>query len=114
MGEVLPQENPQEPLYYIPLSKGRAKLTIKQRLDLLRQELHKLELEVSSEAEPQPFQITHSYLTEVNSMTKYSKELLLGQGLEIEGDLGIESNITRTIGKALIGVLPSPRTLPIS
>lgn len=47
MGEVLPQENPQEPLYYIPLSKGRAKLTIKQRLDLLRQELHKLELKYS-------------------------------------------------------------------
>ena len=106
MEEDMPQENPQEPLYYIPLSKGRAKLTIKQRLALLRQELHELELEVSSEVEPQPFQLTHSYLTEVNSMTKYSEELLRGQGLEIEGDLGIENNITRTIGKALIGVLP--------
>lgn len=100
------QDNPQEPLYYIPLSKGRAKLTIKQRLSLLRQELHELELEVSSEVEPQPFQMTHSYLNEVNSMVKFSEEFLRGQGLEIEGDLGIETNITRTIGKALIGVLP--------
>lgn len=99
-------ENPQEPLYYIPLSKGREKLTVKQRLALLRQELEELEQDVQSEVDPQPFQITHSYLAEVNNMAKYAEDLIRGQGLEIEGDLGIESNITRSIGKALVGVLP--------
>jgi len=99
-------ENPQEPLYYIPLSKGREKLTVKQRLALLRQELEELEQDVQSEVDPQPFQITHSYLAEVNNMAKYAEDLIRGQGLEIEGDLGIENNITRSIGKALVGVLP--------
>jgi predicted nucleic acid-binding Zn-ribbon protein len=99
-------DNPQEPLYYIPLSKGRDKLTVKQRLALLRQELEDLEQDVESEVDPKPFQLTHSYLTEVNNMAKYAEDLIRGQGLEIEGDLGIENNITRTIGKALVGVLP--------
>lgn len=101
-----PRDNPQEPLFYIPLSKGRDKLTIKQRLALLRQELEELEQEVVSEIDPQPFQINHSYMNEMNSMTKYAEDIIRGQGLEIEGDLGIESNVTRNIGKALVGVLP--------
>src|SRR5574343_1218458 len=99
-------DNPQEPLYYIPLSKGREKLSIKQRLLLLRSELEDLDQDVESEVDPKPFQLSHSYLTEVNNMAKYAEDLVRGQGLEIEGDLGIENNITRSIGKALIGVLP--------
>lgn len=99
-------DNPQEPLYYIPLSKGREKLSIKQRMQLLRSEIEDLDQDVDSEVDPKPFQLSHSYLTEVNNMAKYAEDLVRGQGLEIEGDLGIENNITRSIGKALIGVLP--------
>ena len=99
-------DNPQEPLYYIPLSKGREKLSIKQRLSLLSQELQELEAEVEAESDPQPFQLSHSYLTEVNSMAKYAEDMIRSQDLEIEGDLGIETNVTRSMGKSLVGVLP--------
>ena len=39
-------------------------------------------------------------------MAKFAEDLIRGQGLEIEGDLGIETNLTRNLGKALVGVLP--------
>ena len=102
------QDNPQESLYYIPLRRGRKTLSIKERLSLLRQELNELELEVEGEEElpPQTTQLSHSYLNEVNSMAKFAEDLIRGQGLEIEGDLGIETNLTRNLGKALVGVLP--------
>ena len=99
-------DNPQEPLYDIPLSKGREKLSIKQRLSLLSQELQELEAEVEAESDPQPFQLSHSYLTEVNSMAKYAEDMIRSQDLEIEGDLGIETNVTRSMWKSLVGVLP--------
>jgi Dynamitin len=104
-------DNPQEPLYYIPLTKGREKLSVKQRLGLLRQELLELEIEVDSEIDPQPFQVSHSYITEVNSMAKYAEDIIRGQGIEIEGDIGIETNVTRNMGKALIGTLPESENL---
>lgn len=98
-------ENPQEALYYIPLTHGRSQLSLKTRISLLRQEMLELDAKTESELQPQDYQISQSHISEISSITNSAESLIRGQGVHIDGYLGIEGNISSLLGKSMLKIL---------
>ncbi|CAG9324436.1 unnamed protein product [Blepharisma stoltei] len=98
-------DNPQEPLYYIPLTHGRTQLPLKERIALLRQEIIEIDKKLDAEIEPERHETPYSYISELASMTSHAESLIRGQGIHIEGDIGIEGNLSSKLGKSMIKLL---------
>jgi hypothetical protein len=111
MMDLEPVHNPQEPLQYIPLTKGRAKLSLEQRISLLRTEVLDLENEMNEEAVKEEAVEVPNPLTEVTHILKKAETLCKARG--IPGQVGVLSpdDVSTRIGKALVNMLPQSEAL---
>lgn len=111
MMDLEPVQNPQEPLLYIPLTKGRAKLSLEQRISLLRTEVLDLENEMNAQNDKEETLELPNPVSEVSHILNKAETLCKARG--VQGQVGVLSSddVSTRIGKALVNMLPQSESL---